>query len=74
MGGGLGLTVLPRNSVKEELREGKIGIAGVQGWPIPIRLKVVSHHDKTEFLALTALLELAARDLGRQGVWEEARR
>jgi hypothetical protein len=58
--------------VKEELRDRKISLAHVKGWPIPIRLKLVSHEDKREFQALVKFMELASRELGRQGVWDPA--
>jgi hypothetical protein len=56
--------------VKEELRYRKVALAHVKGWPIPIRLKLVSHEDKREFQALEAFLDLASKELGRQGAWE----
>lgn len=62
--------MLPRNSVKEELKKRNLALTRIKGWPLPIRLKLLTHRDKREFQALAAFLELASRELRRMGAWE----
>lgn len=56
--------------MKEELKNRHLALTRIKGWPLPVRLKLLTHRDKREFKALAAFLETASRELLRMGAWE----
>ena len=64
---GLGVTLLPKVAVTEELISGKLAVLPWRGVEFPFVTRMVWHKDKWISPALQAFIQIARQELNHQG-------